>query len=476
MKVKNLIGLFLVIISCQLSRAQPKPTPNILLICIDDLRPELHSFGVSYIQSPNIDKLASQGRVFLNHYANSPSCGPSRYTLLTGLYGSSGNDALFERSKKVIENSKLVSPSMPEYFRNKGYTTVSVGKVSHNPGGLGGADWNDENIIEMPNAWDRHLMPVMEWQHPRGAMHGLANGEIRATANGTMDVFQSFDGPDTSYPDGYITNVAVEQLGELSSQKKPFFLAVGIIKPHLPFGAPKKYLDLYKNVQLPAIHNPEKPNWASTWHTSNEFYQYNVWGKNANVDKNFADDVRRHYAACVSYADAQVGIILAKLKETGADKNTIIVLWGDHGSNLGEHAMWGKHNLFEEGVRSPLIISYPSLKNKGKKTNGIVETVDLFPTLCDLSGIEKPGFVNGESLIKLLQKPKNVGHIALSYNENGISIRTDQYRFTQLKKGGIELYDHTSKEKESVNIAATHPDLVQELTLVINAKLLKNKK
>ena len=476
MKIKTLLVVLLGIVSCQVVRSQSKQAPNILLICIDDLRPELHSFGATYIKSPNIDKLACQGRVFLNHYANSPSCGPSRYTLLTGLYGSSDNDALFERAERVIDNPKSVPPSMPEWFRNNGYTTVSVGKVSHNPGGLGGADWNDQNIMEMPNAWDRHLMPVMEWVHPRGAMHGLANGEIRANEKGSMDVYQSFDGPDTSYPDGYITNVAVEQLVELSSQKKPFFLAVGIVKPHLPFGAPKKYLDLYKNVILPPIQHPEKPSWSSTWHSSNEFYQYNVWGKDPNVDNNFADDVRRHYAACVSYADAQVGIILAKLKESGADKNTVIVLWGDHGWNLGEHAIWGKHNLFEEGVRSPLIISYPSLKNKGKKTKAIVETVDVFPTLCDLSGIEKPVFANGESLITLLAKPKASGHTVLSYNENGISIRTERYRFTQLKNGAVELYDHTSKEKESVNIAPANPDLVTQLTFELNSKIQKSKK
>ena len=227
---------------------------------------------------------------------------------------------------------------------------------------------------------------------------------------------------------------------------------------------------------LPPIQHPEKPSWSSTWHSSNEFYQYNVWGKDPNVDKDFADDVRRHYAACVSYADAQVGIILAKLKESGADKNTIIVLWGDHGWNLGEHAIWGKHNLFEEGVRSPLIISYPSLKNKGKKTNAIVETVDVFPTLCDLSGIEKPVFANGESLITLLARPKASGHTVLSYNENGISIRTERHRFTQLKNGAVELYDHTSKEKESVNIAPANPDLVTQLTIELNNKIQKSKK
>ncbi|WP_366183829.1 sulfatase [Flavobacterium ovatum] len=472
MKNLKLVTLLFGMVCCVTIQAQERQK-NILLICMDDLRPELNSFGVSYIKSPNIDKLASDGRVFLNHYVNSPSCGPSRYTMLTGRYGDPGNDAIFERAEKLKVNPNSVPPSMPEWFRNKGYTTVSIGKVSHHPGGLGGKDWNDVNVIEMPNAWNEQLMPVAEWEHPRGAMHGLANGEIRATGKTKMDVFQSFDGPDTSYPDGHIANEAIKQLGKLSSQDKPFFLAVGLIRPHLPFGAPKKYFDLYKNVILPPIQSPEKPTSVSTWHNSSEFFQYNLWGKNPNTDKEFADEVRKHYAACVSYADQQVGFILAKLKETGADKNTIIVLWGDHGWNLGEHAIWGKHNLFEEGVRSPLIISYPELKAKGKQSNGIVETVDIFPTLCDLSGIEKPSFANGESLLPILKDANSSGHVAFSYNGKANSIRTMQYRFTLHKNGATELYDEKSTAKEAKNIAQENPAIVEELKLLLKNKLDK---
>jgi iduronate 2-sulfatase len=181
---------------------------NVLLICIDDLRPELNSFGASYIKSPNIDRLALAGRSFFSHYVNAPSCGPSRCTLLTGRYGATGNNALFKRAEKIANNQEGIPPSMPEWFRQNGYTTVSVGKVSHHPGGRGGDDWNDSTIIEIPNAWDKHLMPVAEWEHPRGMMHGLANGEIRVKG-GEMDVYQSVDGPDTTYPDGLIVNEAL---------------------------------------------------------------------------------------------------------------------------------------------------------------------------------------------------------------------------------------------------------------------------
>ncbi|RKR12141.1 iduronate 2-sulfatase [Maribacter vaceletii] len=457
---------FTILLNGQISKKK-----NILLICVDDLRPELGSFGASYIKSPNIDKLVNEGRAFQNHYVNAPSCGPSRYTLLTGIYGPPKNDALFLRSKKIKKEPNVMHPSMPEWFRQNGYTTVSVGKVSHHPGGRGGKDWNDNNVIEMPNAWDKHIMPVTEWQHPRGTMHGLANGEIRIKA-GDMDVFQTVEGPDTIYPDGHITNEAIKQLESLTSNnEKPFFLAVGIIKPHLPFGAPKKYFNLYADVKLPDISSQEKPKGISTWHESGEFMKYNRWGKNPNEDKEFAIEVRKHYAACVSYADAQVGRILSKLKETGADKNTIIVLWGDHGWNLGEHAIWGKHNLFEEGLHSPLIISYPGIKNKGKSNFGIVETVDVFPTLCDLTTIETPSFVKGKSLKPQLKKYNKKGHIAVSYNTKANTIRTGKYRLIAHKNRNFELYNHYKDPYEINNLAKTQPKTVMKLKKILDNRL-----
>ena len=463
--------LFLCIISTLALEAQKKK--NVLFLCIDDLRPELASFGATYIHSPNIDNLAKQGRAFYNHYVNSPSCGPSRYTLLTGTYGLPNNDAIFKRAKRLKSNSNLVTPSMPEWFKNNGYTTISVGKVSHHPGGLGGNDWNDPNVIEMPNAWDKSLMPVAEWQHPRGAMHGLAHGEIRGE-RGTMDVFQSTEGSDSIYPDGHITNQAILELEQLSKTNKPFFLAVGIIKPHLPFGAPKKYLDLYEDVIIPKIPSPEKPSKPSTWHRSGEFFQYNLWGKDPRTDDDFAQNVRKHYAACVSYADAQVGEIILKLKELGLDKNTIIVLWGDHGWNLGDHNIWGKHNLFEEALRSPLIITYPEIQKKGKASKAIVETVDIFPTLCDLAEITIPDFANGVSLKSTLDNPKSKGHDAYSYNSGGNTIRTNQYRFTELRNGFYELYDHKVDPYETNNIANKNPKLVEQLKPLLDKKKKQN--
>ena len=458
---------FMPITNCQKTQVNKKP--NILLICVDDLRPELKSFGANYISSPNIDALASKGVIFQKHFVNSPSCGPSRYTLLTGQYGPSGNNALFRRASKINQGIE-VEKSMPEWFKENGYTTVSVGKVSHHPGGRGGENWNDSTKIEMPNAWDRHLMPVAEWQHPRGMMHGLANGEIREKSS-KMDVFQSVEGNDNSYPDGAIADKAIEQIRELTTNKKPFFLAVGIIKPHLPFGAPKKYYNKYQGVKLPKIKYPHKPKGKTTWHGSGEFKKYNSWGKNPNKDSFFADEVRRHYAACVSYADAQVGKVLAELKRTGADKNTIVVLWGDHGWHLGEHAIWGKHSLFEESLHAPLIIHYPEMTLEGHKTDAIVETLDIFPTLCDLAEIEIPKHIQGKSLQKILNNPNAMGHPAVAYKSNVSTIRTKTHRMILHKDGFVELYDHTTTEKETKNIANQYPQLVEKLKKKLKARL-----
>ena len=165
--------------------------PNILLLCVDDLRPELHSFGAKYIKSPNIDRLANVGRPFHKHFVQAPTCGASRFTLLTGKYGPSHNDALFLRSKN------LKRPSLPAWFRQNGYTSVSVGKVSHHPGGRGGEDWDEDGNLEMPESWNRCLLPTGPWQHPRGVMHGFANGEIRTNAK-DIEIYQSVYGKDTS--------------------------------------------------------------------------------------------------------------------------------------------------------------------------------------------------------------------------------------------------------------------------------------
>ena len=360
--------------------------------------------------------------------------------------------------------------NFPAWFRAQGYTTVSVGKVSHHPGGRGGADWDDTAQPEMPGAWDRHLLPVGSWQHPRGAMHGLANGEIRKNAK-DMDIFQAFDGPDTAYPDGLITNEALKQMDGLAKGGKPFFLAVGIIRPHLPFGAPAKYLKHYRDAKLPATLHPQKPTGKTTWHGSGEFMKYNRWKRNPTTDAEFAIEVRKHYAACVSYADAMVGRLLARLDALKLRDNTIIVLWGDHGWHLGEHAIWGKHALFEESLRSPLIIVHPGLAAPGKPTQAMVETLDIFPTVCDLAGLKPPAHLNDQSLMPILKNPNAKGHPAFAYKGGAQTIRTETHRLIAHRGGELELYDHTTPQGETKNLADTQPEKATALLKQLRARL-----
>jgi iduronate 2-sulfatase len=464
-----------VLTACNTVNKQPKKEQpkNVLVLCIDDLRPELNSFGTSHIKSPNIDQLAAVSRSFTRHYVNAPSCGPSRYTLLTGQYGAQYrrhyNQPLFSRAKDLSKTPEVESLSMPEWFRKQGYKTVSVGKVSHHPGGHGGKKWNSDSILEIPNAWDELIMPVGPWKTPKGAMHGLANGKVREPNE--RDVIETVDEGDTSYPDGLIAEEGLKQLEKLSSGEQPFFLAIGLIKPHLPFGVPKKYLDMYNGVEIPAPLHPEKPKGKTTWHKSNEFMNYNRFGKDPREDKEFALELKKYYAACVTYADKHVGDILKKLKETGADKNTIIVLWGDHGWHLGEHGIWGKHSLFEESLRSPLIVYDPGMKNAGKQSNAIVETLDIFPTLCDLSEIPKPDYINGSSLIPFMKDPKLKGHTAVAYTSGATTIRTKNYRFTQHSNGVVELYDHIKDPSETINIAEDNLELVNKLKIQLEKRL-----
>jgi len=455
-----------------IGQASADERPNILLLCIDDLRPELACCGADYVESPNIDALAARGRLFRRHYVHAPTCGASRYTLLTGTYGSYGNQVLFDRAKKLEANPESVPPSLPAWFRRHGYVTVSVGKVSHHPGGRGGPDWDDPSQPEMPLSWDRHLMPVGSWQHPRGAMHGLARGEIRERA-GDMDVFQSAEGADTLYPDGLTTQEAITQLDRLAEHDRdqPFFLAVGIIRPHLPFGAPARYMEPYRDAQLPPTPHPRKPPWRSTWHRSGEFMNYNRWGRDPNQDVDFAVAVRKHYAACVSYADALVGRILSRLDQLELRDDTIVALWGDHGWHLGEHAVWGKHTLFEESLRSPLIIACPRIAHAGTPTDSIVETIDLFPTLCDLTDLPKPDFLDGTSLVPILNHPQAPGHAACSYMSNCQSIRTDTHRLIAHKDGYLELYDHGRPRTEPRNLASSDPATAELLLKQLRERL-----
>jgi iduronate 2-sulfatase len=291
-----------------------------------------------------------------------------------------------------------------------------------------------------------------------------------------MDVYQAFAGKDDSYPDGLILREAIKQLDHLATTKKPFFLATGFIRPHLPFGAPAKYLKPYEKISLPPTPHPFKPQGKTTWHGSGEFMKYNRWQRDPNKDPEFAIMVRKHYAACITYVDSLIGQLLGKLEKLGLRKRTAVILWGDHGWHLGEHAIWGKHALFEESLRSPLIISYPGIPNPGVPSDSIVETLDLFPTICELAGLETPNHLDGKSLMPILQNPEASGHPAISYGKKGaLTVRTKNHRLISHADGTFELYDHRTRDAETKNIASERPNLVRKLEEILQSTLNKNR-
>lgn len=373
--------------------------PNILFICVDDLRPELPAFGKTYIKAPTIEKLAAQGRLFKRHYVQVPTCGASRFSLLSGIYNNKIKNGTSNDAIRVYYAKPEAKPSFPQWFREHGYNTMAVGKISHYPGGHFGEDWNDPGKTELPNAWT-YQPPLGDlWKTPEGLMHGYANGGTRT--QGKTPPLEAV--PDGKYPDDHIVRTFIDDFDKLTAEDKPWLCMVGLLRPHLPFACPKKYLDLYDGVELPPISDPRKPD-AGFWHKSGELLGSYQNSSDPRSDGAYATLLRKHYAACVSYTDSNVAKILAALEKSGQADNTIIVLWGDHGWHLGEKSMWGKHSPYEVALHSPLIIKTPGMANPGP-CDSIVETVDIYPTLCSLAGLPSPSHLDGESLTRQLDDP-----------------------------------------------------------------------
>jgi arylsulfatase A-like enzyme len=290
---------------------------------------------------------------------------------------------------------------------------------------------------------------------------------------GEVKPYEAADVSDEGYPDGLTAKLAVQKLDELAANGKPFFLGVGFFKPHLPFNAPRKYWDLYDESRLPIAAMADLPVnvHRESLQESGEFGGYKKGDEKASLDRRVSDaysrKLRHAYYACVSYMDAQVGRVLDKLKETGLDKNTIVVLWGDHGWHLGEDRVWGKHTLSEWSLRSPFIVKLPG-STKGSVSENIISSVDIYPTIMELCGIKSPEKIDGKSHAEMIKKnthpKKNL--IAYSYFNNGITCRTDRYRLTRYFRKAepvLELYDYLKDPNETRNIAGDNPDVVKKL-------------
>ncbi|PRX40404.1 sulfatase [Salegentibacter salegens] len=460
---------------------QTKKPPNVLFLFVDDLRPDLGCYGNEIIKSPNIDQLASEGSVFLKHYVQVPTCGASRYSILTGQLPSAKGELSNQAIRELISGQP--EQAKPETFihqlRRKGYYTVGMGKIGHYIDGLYGYNESSEGAKrELPYSWDEKVFNAGKWGNGWNAFFGYADGSNRQSRNKQVKPYEKGDVGDEGYPDGLTANLAVEKLGELAKKEQPFFLGVGFFKPHLPFTSPKKYWDLYDESDIETTKSPNIPeniNVASL-HNNGELNQYLLGEEKPTLDnpasEEYAQKLRRAYYAAVSYTDAQVGKILNELKKQGLAENTIVILWGDHGWQLGDHREWGKHTIFEKAVRSPLIIKAPNLPDQTPRVDKIVSSIDIYPTLMELCDLEMPYKTAGRSMVRLLDKNRNKDwqQNAYSYYKDGISVRVPRYRYTKYfrtDKPRIELYDHKNDPYENDNVAEEHPQIVKKLDKIL---------
>lgn len=445
--------------------------PNVLFIAADDLRPELGCYGETHMVTPHIDSLASQGRLFRNHYVAVPTCGASRYSMLTGLRPTSASD-----DNGAFNAMPTTIPAQPESWvdllRRNGWHTVSLGKITHEPDGY---RWNDSGTYDigrssatfpdMRYSWNEILFDHSRWGAQRYPLFAYADGTGRVrNVSPAWEIGVDAEGnslPDEAYPDGQIAQAAIEKLREFAGDGTRFCLAVGFQKPHLPFNAPKAYWDLYNPATLPAPSPLAKPTGANTATTtsSGEVNSYTGGSDRAKL--------RHAYFACVSYVDAQVGKVLAELDALGLADNTIVVLWGDHGWRLDDYGTIGKHALLERALEAPLIIRPPaSLRPEvfaGVQAEGVVETIDIYPTIAELCGLTPPASAVGSSLVPMIRNPFAPGKTH-AYSRWGslTTVRTSDWRLIQ-SGSNLDLYDLSTFRYEVQNVASSHPEVVSEL-------------
>jgi arylsulfatase A-like enzyme len=480
--------LFWILSVCVLHSWSQRPTshPNVLFLFVDDLRPDLGCYGNKEIHTPNLDRLANSSVRFDQQYVAVPTCGASRASLLTGRLPRIKNDLTNEvlELRRHAHTDTLHPESFIEELRMANYYTIGIGKISHSPDGHIYAYKQPQGPeLELPRSWDEMLFNAGKWGTGWNAFFGYANGSNRNTLNGQVKPYEKGDVDDDGYPDGLTAELAVSKLQELASKGRPFFLGVGFFKPHLPFNAPAKYWDMYDESKLSLTPSPEIPlniNKASL-NQSEEFNNgYKLGDEQATLEKPVSDayarKLRHAYYAGVSYVDAQIGKVLAELKRAGLDKNTIVIVWGDHGWHLGDDRVWGKHTLFEWSLRSPLIIHTPGMM-KPAQCDEVISSVDFYPTLMELCGLQTKAALDGKSFAHLLVKQDKepngsdkssltTSGLAYSYFNKGITMRTSRYRITKYFRSGqpvIELYDHEKDPYEQNNIAEKEPAIVQQL-------------
>jgi arylsulfatase A-like enzyme len=423
--------------------------PNVLFLAVDDLRPQLGCYGDRYAKTPHIDGLAAGGVVFQRAYCQQAVCGPSRASLLTGLRPDTIRVYDLETPfRKAVPDAV----TLPQCFKQQGYHTESIGKIFH-----GSEVMLDHGSWSVP---EKFPILLKRDQYVLESNKSSDDPWRKTLATERVDV------PDNAYRDGQIAEAAVEALDRLKG--RPFFLGVGFNKPHLPFAAPSKYWDLYERKTLPLALNPYLAEDASPYALSDysELRSYGDFPDAGPMPEAKAREAVHGYYAATSYTDAQVGKVLDQLQRLNLGRNTVVVLWGDHGWHLGEQGYWGKTTNFEICVRAPLIVRAPQVKG-GAKTRALVEFVDIYPTLATLCGITPPASLEGASAVPVLRRPERPWKecVFSQYprkgpNERrvmGYSMRTDRFRYTEWRLPGgqvdsAELYDHTADPRETRNV------------------------
>jgi iduronate 2-sulfatase len=448
--------------------------PNVLLICVDDLKPTIGCYGDKHAKTPHMDRLAARGLVLDAAYCNQAVCSPSRNALMTALRPQTlGIYELSTNFRKAAPDAVTLS----QHFMAHGYRAEGLGKIFH----VGHGNTNDAASWSVP-----HYSPkTISYALPENNAPQLSREEA-LFENKTKEpwklprgaAFESADVPDNRYGDGMIADEAVRRLEAAKANPgQPFFLAVGFLKPHLPFVAPKKYWDLYDPATLPQPQSDSAPEGAPDFAPSSwgELRQYKDMPEKGPVTSEQQRQLIHGYYAATSYMDAQLGRVLDALDAHGFASNTIVVLWGDHGWHLGDHGMWCKHTNYEQAARIPLIVSVPGVTPPGSHTGALVETVDIYPTLAEMAGLPAPAGVDGRSFAKVLKDPASstrdhVIHVYPRAPRLGRAIRTDRYRLVEWKKPGasadtavFELYDYQADPAESRNLAASQPAVVTEL-------------
>lgn len=484
--MKNLFLILVLFVFAGQSTAAPESKrPNVLMICVDDLKPLLGCYGDRVVKSPNIDRLAKQGMRFDRAYCNQAVCAPSRNALLTGARPTSlGIYNLGTNFRQAVPDAV----TLPQYFMRHGWRTEAIGKLFH----VGHGNQEDAASWSIPHVHDK----VVDYALPQSTDRNQITREEAYFSNTRLDeirklprgaAYEVADVADNAYADGRIADEAIRRLRSAKDKPdQPLFLAVGFVKPHLPFCAPKKYWDLYdrNKFKLPQRRTPPDgaPSYAPQF--GMELRQYAGTPEKGELPEELQRTLIHGYHAAMSYMDAQLGRVLDELDRLQLTDNTIVLLWGDHGWHLGDHGMWCKHTNYEEANRIPLIIAAPGVTKKGSHTTRLTETVDIYPTLCELAGLPKPNVpqpMDGTSLFPILRNPKatfkdHVLHVFPRGNKLGRAIRTERYRLVEWKVPGasaesaeLELYDYKRDPNETRNIADQSGPVVKELRALLAA-------